>query len=537
MNIENIDIFTNLKSWPFVEAKRIINLYGGLHNFKLPNNKEIIFETGYGPSGLPHIGTFGEVVRTTMVKNAFEKITNHNSKIITFSDDMDGLRKIPDNIPNASMLKNFIGSPLTSIPDPFNKFESFGHHNNEKLKSFLNSFGFKYEFMSSTEMYKSGKFDEQIKIILQNYNEILSIVLPTLRDERKQTYSPFLPICPKTQKVLQVKIEEYNIENNSLVYKDEKSNKLVETSVLKGACKLQWKVDWAMRWLSLGVDYEMCGKDLTDSVILSSSICKVLNKKPPINLIYEMFLDDKGEKISKSKGNGISIEEWLRYSSPESLSLFMFQKPKTAKKLHFDVIPKSADEYANYVLNYYKGENQNKLDNPVWHIHSGDPPKIESNINFNTLINLVNVCNSTDPDVIWGFIKEYDNKLDKDNNTYLHNMVIHAINYFKDFVLPKKNYKKLDEENKKIFIDIKNILKKFDKNSLPEEIQTQIYEIGKKYKFNNLRDYFQLIYEVLLGQKQGPRLGSFISLYGIDKTILLIDKVINQQSNNKTIND
>ncbi len=529
MKIENIKNYNDLKSWPFIEAKKIIDLYGGLENFKKPNKEFIIFETGYGPSGLPHIGTFGEVVRTLMVQNAFEQLTKCNSKVITFSDDMDGLRKVPDNVPNQNMLNKYLGMPLTSIPDPFDKFESFGHHNNNKLKSFLDKFNFSYDFKSSTELYKKGFFDETIKLVMQNYESILSIILPTLREERKETYSPFLPICAKTNKVLQVKIEEYNIKDNSIIYKDPQNNKLIEKSVLSGECKLQWKVDWAMRWIALEVDYEMCGKDLTDSVKLGSMICKKLGNKPPINLIYEMFLDQNGEKISKSKGNGISIDEWLRYSTPESLSLFMFQRPKSAKKLHFDVIPKCNDEYLNFNKNFHEDKTYKKMDNPAWHIHFGKPPKIDSPITFNTLMNLVSVCNSVEPKIIWSFINEYNPKLIPFNNEYINNQIKYAIEYYKDFILPKKNYKLLDEKNIKIFIDLKSTLKNLKADTKPEDIQTSIYEIGKKYDFENLRNYFQLIYNVLLGQNEGPRLGSFIALYGINRTIILIDKAIKKE--------
>tara|TARA_Y100000590_G_scaffold442977_1_gene571807 strand:+ start:129 stop:1736 length:1608 start_codon:yes stop_codon:yes gene_type:complete len=529
MKINSIEKYNSLRSWPFIEAKRIIDFYGGFEEFNKLKKDYIIFETGYGPSGLPHIGTFGEIVRTSMIKNAFEELVKFPTKMITFSDDMDGLRKVPENVPNQKMLEKYINMPLTSIPDPFEKYESFGHHNNERLKKFLNDYGFSYDFKSSTELYKSGKFDKIIKLILFNYKNILSIILPTLREERKKSYSPFLPICPKTKKVLQVKILEYKISSNSIVYKDEASNKLIEVSVLGGGCKLQWKVDWAMRWMALNVDYEMCGKDLTDSVTLGKLICKSLNKSSPVNLIYEMFLDENGEKISKSKGNGISIDEWLRYSTPESLSLFMFQKPKSAKKLHFDVIPKCTDEYLNFINKFYIEENIKKFDNPVWHIHSGNPPELNLKFSFNTLINLVSVCNSTDEKIIWSFINEYDKNLIPFKNSYLKNLITHAINYYKDFILPNKKYKLIEENDVIIFNDLKNTLIKLDNNLKPEEIQTYIYEVGKRHKFNNLKDFFKLIYQVLLGQEQGPRLGSFIALYGIERTVNLINKALKKE--------
>jgi len=517
----------SLKAWPFQEAMRLIKNFGGFDNFQKPDKGFVLFETGYGPSGLPHIGTFGEVVRTTMVKNAFESLIKCETKLITFSDDMDGLRKVPENVPNKEMLKEFIGKPLTSIPDPFEKFESFGHHNNAKLQSFLDKFNFEYDFVSSTESYKNGKFDDILTSILQNYQEILSIILPTLRSERQNTYSPFLPISPVSGDVLQVKIEEYKIKDNSIIYFDPSNNKKTETIVTGGNCKLQWKVDWAMRWMALNVDYEMCGKDLTDSVDLASKICKIMKKKPPQNLIYEMFLDDKGEKISKSIGNGISVDEWLRYASPESLSLYMFQKPKSAKKLFFDVIPKNIDEYFSHLSKFNQMELKDKYNNPVWHIHRGNPPNFKSEITFNSLLNLVSACNSNEKKVIWGFVNEYNPSLNLRNNPELDSLIQYAINYYNDFVLPCKKYLNITDSNKVIFEDLRKLLLEINPNSSSENIQTEIYEIGKKNNFENLRDFFKIVYQVLLGQEQGPRLGSFIKLYGIQKSIKLIDEVLN----------
>ncbi len=456
----------SLKAWPFKEALQIIKKNGGLQNFKIPSKGYVLLETGYGPSGLPHIGTFGEVVRTSMVKNAFSSIIDCPTKLITFSDDMDGLRKVPENVPNKEMLEKFIGKPLTSIPDPFGKFESFGHHNNAKLRSFLDEFNFDYEFVSSTEKYQNGDFNETILNIFENYPKILDIILPTLRAERKETYSPFLPISENSGEVLQVKIEEYKMDSKTIIYKDPSLNKLVETEVINGKCKLQWKVDWAMRWMSFDVDYEMCGKDLTESVDLGSKICRALNKKPPTNLIYEMFLDEKGEKISKSVGNGISVDEWLRYASPESLALYMFQKPKSAKKLHFDVIPKTVDDYLSHYNSY---------------------SKLDEN-------------------------KQYDD---------------FALNYYEDFILPKKKFLEIDGSNKEVFIDIINVLEnEVTENSSSEDIQTLLYEVGKKHEFENLKDFFKLVYQVMLGQDQGPRLGSFFKLFGLRETIDYLKKLI-----------
>ena len=523
INIENHDL---LKAWPFQEAMKLIKNFGGFNNFKKPKKGFALFETGYGPSGLPHIGTFGEVVRTTMVKNAFESLIDCKAKIITFSDDMDGLRKVPENVPNKKMLNEFIGKPLTSIPDPFEKFESFGHHNNAKLRFFLDKFNFDYEFISSTESYKAGKFDETLITILQNYESILSIILPSLRSERQATYSPFLPISPVSGNVLQVKIDEYKIKENSIVYVDPSNNKRTETIVTGGNCKLQWKVDWAMRWMALNVDYEMCGKDLIESVDLASKICRLMNKQPPQNFIYEMLLDEKGEKISKSIGNGISVDEWLRYASPESLSLFMYQKPKSAKKLFFDIVPKNIDEYFSHLNKYNQIDLKDQYNSPIWHIHNGKPPQLKSQITFNSLLNLVSICNSIEKKVIWEFVKEYDETLDIKTNPEFDELIQYSINYYIDFVLPNKKYLKINNINKEVFLELKELLENISKDANSETIQTEIYEIGKRNNFENLRDFFKLIYQVLLGQEEGPRLGSFIKLYGIKKTIVLIDKVL-----------
>jgi len=515
-----------LKAWPFQEAIKVIKNLGDFNNFIKPKKGYVLFETGYGPSGLPHIGTFGEVVRTTMVKNAFESLIDCQTKLITFSDDMDGLRKVPENVPNKEMLSKFIGKPLTSIPDPFEKFESFGHHNNAKLRSFLDKFNFEYDFVSSTESYKAGKFDDTLISILENYEKVLSIILPTLRSERQSTYSPFLPISPVTGDVLQVKILEYKKQDNSIIYLDPHNNKKTEILVTGGNCKLQWKVDWAMRWMSFDVDYEMCGKDLTESVDLASKICRVMQKKSPQNLIYEMFLDEKGEKISKSVGNGISVDEWLRYASPESLSLYMFQKPKSAKKLFFDVIPKNIDEYYSHLNKFHQIDTKDQYNNPVWHIHNASPPKFKSEISFNSLLNLVSVCNSNEKKVIWGFVNEYDDSLNPKNNPEFDNLIQYAINFYNDFILPSKKYLKINDLNRNIFLQLKLILSNMDPDCSSEDIQTKIYELGKRNDFENLRDFFKLIYQVLFGQEQGPRLGSFIKLYGINKTIKLIEDAL-----------
>ena len=517
--------YNSYKSWPFNEAKKIIK------RFEKNNTKDkIIFETGYGPSGLPHIGTFGEVLRTNMVRFCYEKLTGKETDLIAFSDDMDGFRKVPDNIPNKEKLSNYLDYPLTSVPDPFELFKSFGEHNNSKLKDFLNRFNLPFSFQSSTDAYKSGLFNETIKKIIKNYDEIINVVLPTLGEERRKSYSPFFPISEITGKILQVPIEEINNEEFSVSYYED--GVLKSKSVLDGNCKLQWKVDWAMRWAAFGVDYEMCGKDLTESVDLASKICKALGKRSPVNLIYEMFLDEKGEKISKSVGNGISVEEWLRYGSPESLSLFMYQKPKSAKKLFFDVIPKTVDEYIAHSNGYEKLDDQKKFDSPVWHIHSGKSSHFKSDITFNSLTNLVSICNTSDKKIIWGFVNQYDATISPNNNPGFDKLIDYSINFYNDFVLPNKKYLNVNNNTKIVFEDIKDVLtNKINKNTSAEDIQTLLYDVGKKHQFENLKDFFKLVYQVLLGQEQGPRLGSFIKLYGVEETIKIIDQKLQNLDN------
>jgi len=376
-------IIQDTSSWPFVEARKLVKERQKIYEKK----GKITLQTGYGPSGLPHIGTFAEVARTTMMVNAIKQIIDIPTEIITFSDDMDGLRKVPDNVPNKEILEKNLHKPLTSVPDPFKKYKSFGEHNNEMLKKFLKKFKFNYTFKSSTDTYKKGLFNPALLLVLEKYEQIKEIVLPTLGKERQKTYSPFLPVCPETGQVLEVPVIEIKKKEGKIIYKNH--GKKIETEVINGKCKLQWKVDWAMRWYAFDVDYEMYGKDLIESAILSSKICQILGKKSPYGFAYEMFLDEKGEKISKSKGNGIKIEQWLNYASPESLSLYMYQNPKRAKKLYADVVPKAVDEYLSCIDKFSEQDIKQRLLNPVWHVHNGNPPKEKSIMPFSVLLNLV----------------------------------------------------------------------------------------------------------------------------------------------------
>jgi len=512
-------IIQNTSAWPFVEARKLVKERSKIFEKK----GKITLQTGYGPSGLPHIGTFAEVARTTMMVNAIKNIIDIPTEIITFSDDMDGLRKVPENIPNKEILENNLHKPLTSIPDPFKKYPSFGEHNNEMLKSFLDKFNFNYTFKSSTENYKKGVFNKTLLLVLEKYEEIMEIIIPTLGKERQKTYSPFLPICNETGKVLEVPIVNLNKKSGKIIYKS--NGKDIETEVTNGNCKLQWKVDWAMRWYTFDVDYEMYGKDLIESAILSSKICKTLGKKNPNGFAYELFLDEKGEKISKSKGNGITIEQWLKYASPESLALYMYQNPKRAKKLYADVVPKAVDEYLICIDKFDQQDDKNKLLNPVWHIHNGEPPKEKSIMPFSVLLNLVGTSNATDKEVLWKFIKKYNKDINISNHPILDNLVEYALKYFNEIVKPNKKYRKPTDKEKTALKDLAKRLKNFKNSTDPEAIQTIVYAVGKDNGYqDNLREWFKAIYEIIFGDVDGPRMGFFISFFGIEETIKLIDK-------------
>ena len=510
------------KSWPFVEASRIIN------NAKKANKKTINLQTGYGPSGLPHIGTFGEVARTTMILNAIKSISDFEVNLIAFSDDMDGLRKVPDNVPNQDILESNLNKPLTAIPDPFGTHQSFGVHNNNMLKEFLDQFGFKYSFKSATDLYKSGFFDEQIINVLENYDEVKGIVLPTLGEERKKTYSPFLPVCPDTGKVLEVEIKNIDKNNKSILY--ESNNKEYETLVTGGNCKLQWKVDWAMRWIALNIDYEMYGKDLIPTFQLSSKICKALGGEPPENFFYELFLDQNGEKISKSKGNGLTIDEWLSYAPEETLSYFMYQNPRRAKKLFFEVIPKSTDEFLSHLNKFQNQSLEERIENPIWHIFNGKNDIGNIPVSYNLILNLVSASGKEDPQIILDFIKKYKVDISNRSINFINKLIKGVIKYNKDIISDKIKFKDPNKDEIFIFNDLIVSLKKLPHDADAETIQTEIYQIGKKHKFENLRDWFKLIYQVLFGKDDGPRFGTFVAIYGVDKTIDLINEKIGSKN-------
>ncbi len=517
----DINLIQSTSSWPFVEVRKLLKDRGEL----IKKKNKITFQTGYGPSGLPHIGTFGEVARTTMMINALNHIQKIDHELITFSDDMDGLRKVPDNVPDGEVLKKNLGKPLTSIPDPFKKYNSFGEHNNEMLREFLKKFNFKFIFKSSTENYRKGVFNNSLSRVLEKYEEIMNIILPTLREERRKTYCPFLPICPKTGVVLEIPLLSMDKKSGKIIF-DNKGEKL-EVDILNGNCKLQWKVDWAMRWFTFDVDFEMYGKDLTESAILSSKICRILGKHPPNGFAYELFLDEKGEKISKSKGNGISIEQWLRYASPESLAMYMYPNPKRAKKLYSEVVPKTVDEYLSFIEKYPTQEKKEQLLNPVWHVHNGNPPKEKIVMPFSMLLNLVGSSNTKNKDILWKFINRFHKEIKPTDHKILDGLTNYAINYFKDKVEPKKNFKKPSVDEKKALEKLIKKLEEIEKSLSPEEIQTLVYTVGKENGYQkNLRDWFKLIYQVVFGEENGPRMGFFISFFGLKETIELISNKI-----------
>ena len=518
-------------AWPFEEARKIVA------RLKKKPKEEVIFETGYGPSGLPHIGTFGEVARTTMVRHAFRVLTDDKVKtrLIAFSDDMDGLRKVPDNVPNKELLARHLGKPLTKVPDPFGTHPSFGEHNNARLRAFLDTFGFEYEFLSSTQCYTSGRFDAALLRVLERFDAVMNIMLPSLREERAQTYSPFLPIDPNSGIVLQVPVISHDAKAGTIIYEEPDTKAPVTTLVTGGRTKLQWKPDWAMRWVALGIDYEMAGKDLIDSVKLSGEICRALGGAPPEGFNYELFLDEKGQKISKSKGNGLTIDEWLRYASPESLSLFMYREPKSAKRLYFDVIPRHVDEYQQFLDGYSRQDGKQRLSNPVWHIHSGNPPKADMPISFSMLLTLVSSSNAENAETLWGFIGRYRPGVTVATHPKLKEAVEYAIHYFRDFVLPGKKFREPNGVERAALTDLRDALSQLPVDATAEQIQDVVYEIGRREPFLDQNkkakdgkpgvslDWFNMLYQVLLGQEKGPRFGSFVAVYGPRNTVDMID--------------
>ena len=515
------DAAMSSKAWPFEEARRILKRYE-----KAPPEKGyVLFETGYGPSGLPHIGTFGEVLRTTMIRRAFEVISDIPTKLICFSDDMDGMRKVPGNVPNQEMLKEHLQKPLTAVPDPFGEFESFGHHNNAMLRRFLDTFGFEYDFYSATEFYKTGQFDEILLRAAERYDDIMAVMLKSLRDERRETYSIFLPLHPETGRVLYVPMKEVNAAEGTITFDDEDGREWT-LPVTGGQVKLQWKPDFGARWAALGVDFEMYGKDHSTNTPIYDRICEILGVKAPEHFTYELFLDENGQKISKSTGNGISIDEWLSYASTESLSYFMYQKPKTAKRMHFDVIPKAVDEYHQQLRAYADQDEKARLANPVFHIHGHNVPASNMVVPFAMLLNLASVSGAEDKETLWGFIRRYAPEASPATHPDLDAAAGFAVRYFNDFVAPTREFRAPDDQERAALEDLRARLVAWDGAVDAEELQSMVFAVGKEHGFEPLRNWFKALYEVLLGASQGPRFGGFIALYGVDETVALMDRAL-----------
>ena len=509
------------KAWPFEEARRIIKRF----EKNPPKNGYALFETGYGPSGLPHIGTFGEVARTSMVIKAFQLLSEIPTRLVCFSDDLDGMRKVPSNVPNSESLVEYLQLPLTSVPDPFGEYESFGHHNNAMLKRFLDTFGFEYEFISATEFYRSGKFDKILLRAVEKYDEIMEVMLASLREERQRTYSIFLPIHPSTGRVMYVPMKSVSSENGTITFDTEDGTEMT-LPVTGGNVKLQWKPDFGARWAALGVDFEMYGKDHSTNTPIYDKISHILGHTAPEHFSYELFLDENGQKISKTSGNGVSIDEWLRYASTESLSYFMYLKPKTAKRMHFDVIPKAVDEYHQQLRAYETQDDKARLSNPVWHIHGGDVPKSGMVVPFSMLLNLASVVGAENKGQLWGFIKRYASDAAPDRNTDLDAAVEFSVRYYNDFVKPTKTYRAPSDLESEALLELLDGLKTWNKGLDPDALQSLVFSCGRE-RFDPMRDWFKALYEVLLGASQGPRFGGFLALLGIEESIALIEKCLN----------
>ena len=507
------------KAWPFEEARRLLKRY----EKKPPEKGYVLFETGYGPSGLPHIGTFGEVARTTMIRRAFEVISDIPTKLICFSDDLDGMRKVPGNVPNPEMLREHLQRPLTDVPDPFGTHESFGAHNNAMLNRFLDTFGFEYEFISSTEFYRSGRFDEVLLRAAEKYDAVMEVMLKSLRDERRETYSIFLPIHPDTGRVLYVPMKNVDAAKGEITFDDEDGREIT-LPVTGGNVKLQWKPDFGARWAALDVDFEMYGKDHSTNTPIYDRICEILGGRKPEHFTYELFLDANGQKISKTTGNGVSIDEWLTYASTESLSYFMYLKPKTAKRMHFDVIPKAVDEYHQQLRAYPTQDAAGQANNPVWHVHAGDVPASHMVVPFSMLLNLASAAGAEDKDAMWGFIKRYAPEATPETHPDLDQAAGFAVRYYEDFVKPTKTFRAPDDKERAAMEDLASRLEAHDGPTDDETLQTLVFAVGKEHGFDPLRDWFKALYEVLLGQSQGPRFGGFIALYGVPETVALIRK-------------
>ncbi|TIL67398.1 lysine--tRNA ligase [Mesorhizobium sp.] len=535
LNPEVLAAAAESKAWPFEEARKIVERYKGAD---FPET--VLFETGYGPSGLPHIGTFGEVARTSMVRHAFRVLTQDTvkTKILCFSDDMDGMRKIPDSVPDRAALEPHLHKPLSSVPNPFGgDYASFADHNNAMLCRFLDTFGFDYEFASATEYYKAGRFDDVLLRAAERFDKIMDVMLPTLGEERQATYSPFLPISPKSGRVLYVPMKHVDAKAGTITFDDDGTETTLP--ITGGRVKLQWKPDFGMRWAALGVDFEMFGKDHQTNAVIYDRICNILGGCAPEHFVYELFLDENGQKISKSKGNGLTIDEWLTYAPTESLELYMYQRPRQAKKLYFDIIPKAVDEYYAFLSAYRRQEWKERLGNPVWHMHDGNPPVVDLPVSFALLLNLVSASNAQNKDVLWGFILRHTSGVTPKTHPELDRLAEYAIRYFDDFVKPAKVYRAADAVEREALTKLSEALAALPTDADGEAIQNAALNVARKierYQDHSKQSpkggpgvsvaFFQMIYQILIGQERGPRFGSFAALYGIAETRALIQKAL-----------
>jgi lysyl-tRNA synthetase class 1 len=517
-------------SWPFIEAQKIA---ARVKKQDLPD--PIVFETGFGPSGLPHIGTFAEVARTVFVKNAFEHLTGRPAVIYAFCDDMDGLRRVPKNLPNQDRLAEHLGKPLSAIPDPFGCCESYSDHMENELVKLLNHYKFDYQLKSSTREYKSGVFNPGLHLILENAEPIKQIIIPTLKEENRENWSPFFPVCANCGRIYTTRVTGYFPEQDTISYECVESfgdefkvqgcGHKQETSILDGAVKVGWKVDWALRWFSYQVTYEMYGKDLIDSALQSGRIKRLLGGWPPEGMTYEMFLSEEGKKISKSIGEGLSIDTWLKYAPIESLLYYLFQNPRKQRRLYFDIIPKNVDEYLAELVRYPGLSEKDKSDSVLWQIErSGhDVPVYTSGINFSLINNLISGMGSDNKNLLLDYLKRYDPKVSENKKT-VSDLLDSGLNYFRNFIEPQKKYRKPTREEAEILKELKSRLDQY-KGEDEDEIQAMVFDVARD-KGIEPPDLFKTIYQVLLGQDRGPRFGTFTKLIGKDRMKDLIQEKI-----------
>ncbi len=507
------------KEWPFVESRRILDRLERL------GKSSVTAETGYGPSGLPHIGTFGEVARTSFVLQALATVAPKvESRIIAFSDDMDGLRDVPKNLPNGQMLTSHLGKPLTAIPDPFGQEKSFAHYMNHRLRDFLDSYGFRYQFASSTESYASGVFDEGLRRIMGNYDAIRDLFTATIAEEKRAAWSPFFPICESCGRVYSTRVTELDTKGFRVAYacdaplagKYGSCGHTGSTSVLGGTCKVGWKVDWALRWFSLGIDYEMHGEDLLDSARLSSKIVKILGGEPPELFKYELFLDEKGKKISKKIGNGISLEQWLRFAPVDSLLYIMYVKPQQAKKMGLPILPEILDQYLELVAEYDGAE-----DSPVPFIsrlsHGAHAGKLEGQktITYSLILELILALNQDDPRIVRDYLLKYQPAI-AGNVAYYEELIKDALAYYREVLLPSRKAEPADHLMDDTLRALRDELARLEAaGTAPDAdaLQTMAFQLAKDRDVK-MKDWFRALYRVFLGQSQGPRIGSFIALLG-----------------------